>query len=74
MHRQTLTAEQALKALRDSGVSIRGFAQKKGLPYATVYAVLHGRNQGLYGTAHAAAVALGIKTAAKAAKVFRAGH
>lgn len=54
--------EQALKRLRDAGISIPAWAQANGFAPSTVKAVLYGHSQGLRGQAHKVAIALGLKS------------
>ena len=58
---QIRTPEQALTELKSRGETIAAFARQHGLPYATVYQVLHKQKKGVYGEAHRAAVLLGLK-------------
>ena len=53
--------EEIRKELEHKGVPIAEWARRNGLPPRTVYDVLTGRNMGRYGTAHKAAVLLGLK-------------
>ena len=53
--------ESAHRYFASHGISISRWARDMGLPRSSVNAVLFGRNQGLRGHAHKAAVALGLK-------------
>lgn len=55
------TREEARKWLEYRGISISEFARANGLDRMSVCDALRGKTKGLRGTAHDAAVALGIK-------------
>lgn len=55
------TVEEVRHRFRASGTSVTAWAQKHGFPRQIVYSLLNGRTQGHRGSAHAAAVALGLK-------------
>lgn len=55
------TAQQARQWLADQRMSITSFADRHHLSRDTVYKVLNGKQYGIRGGAHNAAVALGMK-------------
>lgn len=55
------TKEQARKWLADHGVAVAEFARLNGLRRHTVVDLLRGTSTGVRGSAHKAAVALGMK-------------
>ncbi|WP_315810443.1 DNA-binding protein [Pseudomonas sp. C9-3] len=57
----TRTPAQAKAWLNELGLSVKDFAEQKGLDVFTTYQVLAGTKKGLRGEAHRVAVALGIK-------------
>lgn len=58
---QPKTHAQVRQELTTRGESIADFARRHGLNDSTVHQVLNGRNKGLRGQAHKAAVLLGLK-------------
>lgn len=58
---QPKTCAQVRKELTLRGQSVADFARRNGLNVATVHQVINGRNKGLRGQAHKAAVLLGLK-------------
>ena len=56
----------ARAGLRDNGVSISAWARENGFNHKSVHAVLSGKRACLYGESFQIAVALGIRTRAKA--------
>jgi len=60
-HLHLRTPAQARQWLRENGYTMRRFARECGLNYLVLADVLRGKNKGLYGHGHTAAVALGIK-------------
>ncbi len=56
------TPDEVKRELEAQGLTIAGWARANGLRPRHVYDVLSGRNRGKFGTAHAIAVLLGIKT------------
>ncbi|MBK1691006.1 DNA-binding protein [Ectothiorhodospira mobilis] len=58
---KTKTREQVRRGFIRRGQTIREWAREHQIPERTVYEVLAGRKQGLYGDAHRAAVLLGLK-------------
>lgn len=58
----TRTAAQAKEWIESQGKSVTEFVTEHGLDLHTTYQVLAGVKKGRRGKAHAAAVALGIKT------------
>lgn len=55
------TAEEVRREFSLQGISIASWARAHGLSPRHVYDVLGGRNKGLFGESHRAAVLLGIK-------------
>lgn len=55
------TAEQVRQWLASQRMSVSAFAREHELPLDTVYKVLNGKQYGIRGAAHKAAVALGMK-------------
>ena len=60
------TPEQATEWFRATGTPVTAWARAHGFAPAVVYALLNGRTRGFRGTAHHAAVALGLKQASGA--------
>lgn len=58
---KVLTGDQAKARVYSMGMTLRDFANKKGLSYRVVSEVIRGVNKGLYGEGHKAAKALGMK-------------
>lgn len=58
---QPRSTDEARDDLVARGESIAQFARRHGLNESTVHSVLSGRNKGLRGQAHKAAVLLGLK-------------
>jgi gp16 family phage-associated protein len=58
---EVFTVEQVKLRFHATGVSVSDWAQKHGFSRQIVYSLLSGRTRGNRGTAHAAAVALGLK-------------
>lgn len=58
------TPEQAAEWFRATGTPVTVWARAHGFAPNVVYALLNGRTRGLRGTAHHAAVALGLKPGA----------
>lgn len=56
-----LSVEQVRHRFYASGTSVTDWAHKHGFSRQVVYSLLSGRTRGYRGTAHAAAVALGLK-------------
>jgi gp16 family phage-associated protein len=56
-----LSAAEALRRMRDEGVTIKNWAEHNGFHRAIVYSVLSGRRKCLRGQSHEIAVALGLK-------------
>lgn len=61
MKKAVRTPEQVRREFAHAGISISAWARKNGFHPLQVYAVLNGRLKAKYGTAHAIAVALGLK-------------
>lgn len=55
------TREQVKKELRRKGIPIAWWADRNKVPRTIAYGLLNGRLTGEYGTAHRAAVLLGLK-------------
>lgn len=55
------TPEEVRAWFVEQGITISAWAAARGFPRQQVYAVLSGRTRGRHGTAHAVAVALGMK-------------
>ncbi|MBN8486383.1 MAG: hypothetical protein J0M20_01420 [Burkholderiales bacterium] len=55
------TPQEIIAELRNSGVSIAGWARANGFQREIVAQVLAGKLKGVHGEAHAVAVALGMK-------------
>jgi gp16 family phage-associated protein len=55
------TREEVMADFSRKGISVRGWARKHGLSYASVRGVLSGRLSGRIGESHKAAVKLGLK-------------
>jgi gp16 family phage-associated protein len=58
---QLKDSAQVRKEMTARGESVAAFARRHGLNESTVHQVLNGRNKGLRGQAHKAAVLLGLK-------------
>lgn len=65
----TRTREQANEWFRETGTPVTVWARQHGFAPAVVYALLSGRTCGRRGTAHQAAVALGLKTGIMASEI-----
>lgn len=61
MKKPVKTAEEVLKAFKQSGVSIGSWAKSHGYSREAVYRLLQGRAKATYGESHRIAVALGMK-------------
>ena len=55
------TPDEVRREFRHRGISIASWARENGISPRHVYDVLGGRNKGLFGESHRAAVLLGIK-------------
>lgn len=58
-----LSAAEVKTRLRERGLTLKGWAEKRGYPYDTVSCVVRGINRGTYGMGHRIAVELGLKGA-----------
>jgi gp16 family phage-associated protein len=59
--KKLLTCKEAREQIRYQGLTVRQWAEERGLSPAVVFEVLGGRKKGNYGESHKAAVLLGIK-------------
>jgi gp16 family phage-associated protein len=69
----TKTPQQARQWFITHGISISAWCREHGLSRHTVNDLLRGKQQGRYGQAHRAAVALGLKAAPEAPTNYRKG-
>lgn len=68
-NRKIRTPDEVRRDFARKGVSIASWARENGLSPRHVYDVLGGRNKGLFGESHRAAVLLGIKDGETAGRV-----
>ena len=59
----SLSAAEVKTRLRERGLTLKQWAEKRGYPYDTVSCVVRGINRGTYGMGHRIAVELGLKGA-----------
>jgi len=60
---EVLSGDEVKTRLREQGLTLKQWAQKRGYPYDTVSCVVRGINRGTYGMGHRIAIELGLKRA-----------